>query len=225
MNSGMTLGQILRAAREEKQLTTSDVAEGTRIKVQMVEAIEHDDFRKISAPVYGKGFIRIYAEFLGLDPTPLMQAYMDHYARTVRPSLHAEQPPRPLADAVPTTPAAGVAGGVPRPAKWQTVGRGVAEALDRMMERSRVAFEWIKVPDWRRRRRRRAHAYSGTRSFGPIWQYTAIAVVAVVVMAFVVSALSRYARAPGRKAPAAPASGSLRLAEEPPPPYLRGPAR
>jgi cytoskeletal protein RodZ len=54
------------------------VAEATRIKVQIVEAIEQDDFSRIPAPTYAKGFIKLIAEQVGEDPAPLLQAYTDH---------------------------------------------------------------------------------------------------------------------------------------------------
>jgi len=75
-----TLGQTLKETREAKGLTTSESAAATRIKVQHIEAIEKDDFTKIPAPAYAKGFIKLYAEFLGLDPAPFVAAYMQYYA-------------------------------------------------------------------------------------------------------------------------------------------------
>ena len=72
----MALGQQLRAARLQRQLTTSQVAAATRMKIQMVEAIEREDFARIPAPIYGKGFIRLYAELVGLDPRPLIEEYL-----------------------------------------------------------------------------------------------------------------------------------------------------
>jgi len=72
-----TLGQKLRAAREKKRITLSKAAASTRIKIQNLEMMENDDFSKVPAPTYAKGFIRIYATFLGLDPAPLVQEYVD----------------------------------------------------------------------------------------------------------------------------------------------------
>ena len=72
----MALGEELRRARESKNLTASQVAVGTRMKVQVVEAIDAEDFSKVAAPVYGKGFIKLYAEYVGLDPRPLLQEYV-----------------------------------------------------------------------------------------------------------------------------------------------------
>jgi len=73
------LGNILRAEREKRELTPSEVAAATHIKMQHIEAIERDDYSSIAAPAYAKGFIRLYAEFLELDPAPLIQDYMDRH--------------------------------------------------------------------------------------------------------------------------------------------------
>lgn len=74
-----TLGQKMRAAREKKRVTLSKAAAMTRIKIQHLEMMENDDFSKMPAPTYAKGFIRIYATFLGLDSAPLVQEYVDRH--------------------------------------------------------------------------------------------------------------------------------------------------
>jgi cytoskeletal protein RodZ len=73
------LGNILKAEREKRKMTPSEVAAGTHIKVQHIEGIERDDYSRIAAPAYAKGFIRLYAEFLELDPAPLIQDYVDRH--------------------------------------------------------------------------------------------------------------------------------------------------
>lgn len=83
----MALGNTLREARMRLGLTTSEVASSTRMKVQLVEQIEHEDFSAIAAPIYGKGFIKLYAERVGLDPTPLIQEYMDVHVHKKAPPL------------------------------------------------------------------------------------------------------------------------------------------
>lgn len=75
----MLLGETFRLAREEKGQTISQVAEATRMMVQIIEDLERDDFRRIAAPIYGRGFIKLYAEHLGLDPEPLIREFMEIY--------------------------------------------------------------------------------------------------------------------------------------------------
>jgi len=84
----MAIGPTLQDARLKKQLTTSQVAGQTRMKVQIVDDLEHDDFHRIAATIYGKGFIKLFAECVDLDPAPLIADYM----RTVR-GEHDDAPP------------------------------------------------------------------------------------------------------------------------------------
>lgn len=76
----MSMGEILRTAREERALSTSTAAEATHMKVQIIEDLEKEDFRRIAAPIYGRGFVKLYAEFLELDPAPLIREFMDLYS-------------------------------------------------------------------------------------------------------------------------------------------------
>ena len=86
-----TLGQILKEAREKKGVTASQAAAATRMKIQVVEALERDDFSRMAAPMYAKGFLKLYSEYLGLDPAPLIREYMDLHAPKERPSLVPEE--------------------------------------------------------------------------------------------------------------------------------------
>ncbi len=70
-NEGKTIGEILRAAREEKKLTVEQVNKETRISVQTIRSLERDDFGAFPSETYLKGFLRNYAEFLGLDGNAL----------------------------------------------------------------------------------------------------------------------------------------------------------
>ncbi|HMP90130.1 MAG TPA: helix-turn-helix domain-containing protein [Kiritimatiellia bacterium] len=74
-----SMGQKFRVARERKKMTLSRAAALTRIKIQHLEMMENDDFSRMPAPTYAKGFIRIYAGLLGLDPAPLVQEYVDRH--------------------------------------------------------------------------------------------------------------------------------------------------
>lgn len=62
------LGEELRAAREARSLTLSDVSERIHIRTVYLQNLEDEDWRAIAAPVYVRGFLRTYARFLGLEP-------------------------------------------------------------------------------------------------------------------------------------------------------------
>jgi len=68
-------GQVLRAEREALGVTTRDVAETLNLAVTMVEAIEADDYERMPASVFARGYIRAYARLLSLEPEPLVARY------------------------------------------------------------------------------------------------------------------------------------------------------
>jgi transcriptional regulator with XRE-family HTH domain len=88
-------GKTLRAAREAKGLSVGQVAEQTHMMVQTVEGLENEDFGKIVAPIYGRGFVKLYCEAVGLDPKPMIEAFMSIYADKHAASAKS-QPPKPV---------------------------------------------------------------------------------------------------------------------------------
>ena len=108
----MALGKTLKQARMRKKLTASEVAAGTRMKTQTVTELEEEDFSSIAAPIYAKGFIRLYAEFVGVDSQPLIAEYVEYFvegkvpappAEEMQPALSPElaAPPKPEPASVP----------------------------------------------------------------------------------------------------------------------------
>ena len=91
-----SFGETLRNAREAKGLTCSQVAAQTHMLVQIVEEMEREDFHRIPAPIYGRGFVRLFADCVGLDSVPLVREFMDIYngRRKPAPSIR-EVPPDP----------------------------------------------------------------------------------------------------------------------------------
>jgi hypothetical protein len=81
------MGEILRTAREQRALSTSTAAESTHMKVQIIDDLENEDFRRIAAPIYGRGFVKLYAEFLELDAAPLIREFMDLYTGKRAPAV------------------------------------------------------------------------------------------------------------------------------------------
>ena len=66
-----TVGERLRAAREEKGLSLEDVAAQTRIPQRHLESLEVADWDKLPAPTYTTGFAKSYATAVGLDRTEI----------------------------------------------------------------------------------------------------------------------------------------------------------
>lgn len=69
-----TVGERLRAAREEKGLSLEDVAAQTRIPQRHLESLEASDWDKLPAPTYTTGFAKSYATAVGLDRTEIGEA-------------------------------------------------------------------------------------------------------------------------------------------------------
>ena len=65
-------GRRLAAARQELGLTVSEIAGRTRIPSASITAIEDDDWIALPAPVYVRGFLRLYAQEVGLDPDAIV---------------------------------------------------------------------------------------------------------------------------------------------------------
>ncbi len=86
-------GSELFDARMAKGLSQSEVAAKTRIKVQLIDDLEQNDFSRIAAPIYGKGFIKLYSDFLGIEAQPLIDEYLRIIASGgVRPSPKKKKP-------------------------------------------------------------------------------------------------------------------------------------
>lgn len=74
------IGPELRAARTRIGLTTDQLAERTRIRPHVIEAIEVDDFVPCGGDFYARGHLRTLARVLGVDVQPLLESYEQRYA-------------------------------------------------------------------------------------------------------------------------------------------------
>lgn len=70
-----SIGKKLKIAREKKNMGASEVAKTIKISTHYVEAIEKDEFDKLIAPIYAKGFIKLYAQCVQIDPAPLLRQF------------------------------------------------------------------------------------------------------------------------------------------------------
>lgn len=72
-----TVGALLRAERERKGLTIKDIEQGTSIRALYLTAIEEDHYEVIPGEVYLKGFLRNYANFLGMNGQQIVDIYRE----------------------------------------------------------------------------------------------------------------------------------------------------
>jgi cytoskeleton protein RodZ len=70
-----SLGQKLSEARERHNVSLEQVARDTHISKQYLEALEEESFGIIPGETYIVGFLRNYAEYLGLNPEELVSLY------------------------------------------------------------------------------------------------------------------------------------------------------
>src|SRR5260221_13937101 len=85
-----SIGETLRGARHQKHASLEDASRATRIKMDILEQLEADEFDRLAAPTYTKGFLRLYAEYLGLDSQSLEDAYLRSQGGLRRQGVHME---------------------------------------------------------------------------------------------------------------------------------------
>ncbi|HEV8338399.1 MAG TPA: RodZ domain-containing protein [bacterium] len=72
------LGESLRRAREARGLSLAQAERLTKIRAVYLDALEEERFATLPPRPYAKGFVRIYAAALGLDPGALLDAFDAH---------------------------------------------------------------------------------------------------------------------------------------------------
>jgi cytoskeleton protein RodZ len=91
------IGNSLREARERQGLGYPEIELATKIRAKYIRALEEEDFTSIPGDAYIRGFLRTYADYLGLDS----DVYVDEYASRFITSWRDELPPRPERRRVP----------------------------------------------------------------------------------------------------------------------------
>ncbi len=71
-------GAGLKRLRQAGGVTLVEIFEMSRVSVATLEAIESDQLHKLPPAIYLKGFLKAYAECLGLDPVLIVPAYMEN---------------------------------------------------------------------------------------------------------------------------------------------------
>lgn len=74
------IGPELAAARTRLGLSVDQLADRTRIRPHVIEAVEVDDFEPCGGDFYARGHLRTLARVLGIDVTPLLASYDERYA-------------------------------------------------------------------------------------------------------------------------------------------------
>ena len=72
------LGAKFKKKREKLDIPLAQARNETKIRMTYLEAIEEGDFEEVEQEVYLKGFLKIYANYLGLDERKIMQEYKEY---------------------------------------------------------------------------------------------------------------------------------------------------
>jgi cytoskeletal protein RodZ len=75
----VSIGATLAAARRHAGLTVPDVSQRTRVRENIVQGIEHDDYVACGGDFYARGHIRAIAEVVGTDPAPLIEEFDERW--------------------------------------------------------------------------------------------------------------------------------------------------
>jgi cytoskeleton protein RodZ len=75
-----TIGDLLRETREQYGTTVEQVGAALRIRPVFLQAIEGNHYDRLPGPVYALGFVRTYADYLGLDGEAIAQRFKNEAA-------------------------------------------------------------------------------------------------------------------------------------------------
>jgi cytoskeleton protein RodZ len=81
-------GERLKRERELREVTLEEVAKSTRISERFLQALENEDWGKLPGGIFGRGFVRTVARYLGLNEEALLAEY-DNARSEVAPSSPA----------------------------------------------------------------------------------------------------------------------------------------
>jgi AraC-like DNA-binding protein len=87
-----SLGEFLRRERELRHISLDDVAERTKISRRYLEALEDERYERLPGETFVRGFIRSYAQSVGLDPEDTLLIYSQSRVIHGAESPRAERP-------------------------------------------------------------------------------------------------------------------------------------
>lgn len=98
------LGSLLTRAREARGLTLEDAERDTRISRRYLQALESEQFEVIPAPVYARGFLRSYSQYLGVDPAEALSMFPREEDPEYQRAADATTPPPRASREAPVSP-------------------------------------------------------------------------------------------------------------------------
>lgn len=80
-----TVGQVLKEERERKFYTLDEVEKSTKIRKELLEALEAGQYSKLPPPTFVQGFIKNYGRFLKLDSEKLLAIFRREFSEVAYP--------------------------------------------------------------------------------------------------------------------------------------------
>lgn len=80
-----TVGQVLRDERERKFYTLEEIEKATKIRRELLEALEAGQYSRLPPSTFVQGFIKNYGKFLGLNTEKLLAVYRREFAEGKHP--------------------------------------------------------------------------------------------------------------------------------------------
>lgn len=91
-----TVGQLLKETREAKLYTLEEVEKNTKIRKELLKALEEDDYDKLPPLTFIQGFVKNYGKFLGIDSNKLMAILRRDFEAKKHPPVVLESFSKPL---------------------------------------------------------------------------------------------------------------------------------
>ena len=140
----MALGEILKQKRLERGWTKENIAERTHMLVRSIEALETENFKRIPAPIYGRGFIKQYCRLLDIDPQPLIDEYMQTVDSTYMP---ARTVTRPAVNDLPSRPPEPIHTGAHRILPPQKDEQPIISTTHKLVEPAEATYTSVPKPE------------------------------------------------------------------------------
>lgn len=81
------VGYLLKRTREVREIELEDIAKKTKISVRFLKAIEEERWDILPGDVFIKGFIKTYAQYLGLNPDEVVERYSQERISIQKPEI------------------------------------------------------------------------------------------------------------------------------------------
>ncbi len=88
-------GERLKRERDMREVSMDELSKSTRISSRFLQALENEDWGKLPGGVFGHGFVRSIARYLGLDEEALLSEYDLARAEKLPSAYGSPVPPPP----------------------------------------------------------------------------------------------------------------------------------